>query len=108
MEQDTQKTPLMPKVVFALKFNAIGLILTLSVLGAGVVQDKLHWGEAMASERTVKQSLTVENAKFVPIPNELEPIDTKPASYPTAAQQKAKANCVKSRGEQYCNELFGA
>jgi capsid portal protein len=106
MEQ-IQKTPLMPKVVFALKFNAIGLILTLSVLGAGVVQDKLHWGEAMASERTIAKSATVEpdyiDSKAVAVPQDLEPIKIEL----TDSEKAGLAKCKKTKPADYCGNLWG-
>ena len=109
MEHETQRTPLLPKVVFALKFNAIGLILTLSVLGAGVVQDKLHWGgQAQATERTVKQSLTVEpdyiDSKAVAVPQDLEPIKIEL----TDSEKAGLAKCKKTKPVSYCNGLWGA
>jgi len=101
MEQDTQKTPLMPKVVFALKFNAIGLILTLSVLGAGVVQDKAHWGgQAQAFERP---SLVIPNKiDAVAVPQGLEPIKIEL----TDSEKAGLAKCLKVKAKDYCNDLF--
>lgn len=53
---------ILDKIAFMFKFNLIVAVTILSILGAGVVQDKLHWGAAQAEE--VKQAPKPHETKF--------------------------------------------
>ncbi len=108
MENEQTKIPLGTQLKIWGKLSTILAIAFLSYHGAIVVKDKAHWGaQANASERTVKQSLTVEpdyiDSKAVAVPQDLEPIKIEL----TDSEKAGLAKCKKTKPVSYCNGLWG-
>jgi hypothetical protein len=114
MEQTEQQSiPFGTKLAIWGKFTFVGLVTALTIQGAVSMTQK-DWvqvamgSQAMASERTVKQSLTVEpdyiDSKAVAVPQDLEPIKIEL----TDSEKAGLAKCKKTKPVSYCNGLWGA
>lgn len=53
------------KLKFTVKFNIIGIVLVLAVVGAGEAKDKLHWQDAVAAENKaeIRQMIDAADVK---------------------------------------------